>query len=162
MAQAGRSSRRNREHQEHDGEWAVEHQDHAPAPAIDAVDHTEKAHVGRSRGWTAVGQSEVECVHRNGALPEGDWRGTSDKVIKWQYLVMWCFRDEDDAWRLVSPTHPADESVDLIAYLREIGLEAWELVAIQQLDTIAGSGFVSREAVNSFYIFKRPIDDGAE
>lgn len=42
-----------------------------------AYDTTEKAHIGkRSREWTAVDQTEVECV-RDGAVPEGDSEGES-------------------------------------------------------------------------------------
>lgn len=38
--------------QRHGGQWAIY-----------ALDTTEKAHIGkRSREWTAVGQTEVECV----------------------------------------------------------------------------------------------------
>jgi len=56
--------------QRHGGQWAMY-----------AFDTTEKAEIGRrSRAWTAVGQTEVDCVREYGALSAGDQRGPNAEV----------------------------------------------------------------------------------
>ena len=57
--------------QRHGGQWAMY-----------AFDAKEKVHFGRrSREWTAVGQTEPECIREMARVSETDQRGTCAEVI---------------------------------------------------------------------------------